>query len=87
MFWHVNSAYRRMIVLHLCCCSLSVVLTVFQSDGELVSLFDGSILEDIDFSRGRCKLHECGLSATNAGEPFCLRPLSSDDFDKGACLY
>ena len=50
---------------------------------ESVPLFDGEILKDIDLSKGNCKLHEHGLSPSNAGHPFCMRPLCSDDSEKG----
>lgn len=50
---------------------------------ESVSLFDGDLLNDIDYSKGNCKLHEYGISPANPGEDLCMRPLCTDDFDKG----
>eukprot|EP00112_Aurelia_sp_Birch-Aquarium-sp1_P016506 Seg3752.1 transcript_id=Seg3752.1/GoldUCD/mRNA.D3Y31 product="Glucosamine 6-phosphate N-acetyltransferase" protein_id=Seg3752.1/GoldUCD/D3Y31 len=47
-----------------------------------VDLFDESILKNIDFSDNPLKI-EHGLSPTNAGENLILRPLNSDDYDKG----
>ena len=54
----------------------------FQNGLQNVDLFDGSILTSIDFSDNPLKT-EHGLSPTNAGENLILKPLNSDDYDKG----
>lgn len=54
----------------------------FQNGLHNVDLFDESILKNIDFSDNPLKI-EHGLSPTNAGENLILRPLNSDDYDKG----
>ena len=46
-------------------------------------MFDREILNDIDLSEGECSLHECGLSVENPGDHLVLRPLCTDDYDKG----
>ena len=46
-------------------------------------MFDRELLKDIDLSQGECRLHECGLSVENPGVNLVLRPLCTDDYDKG----
>ena len=48
-------------------------------------MFDQHILKDIDFSKGECRLHKRGLSIDKPGENLLLRPLCSDDYEKGKC--
>lgn len=47
-----------------------------------VELFDGSILETIDFSKSPLK-QKYGLTPSHAGEGLTMRPLRSDDYNKG----
>eukprot|EP00794_Sanderia_malayensis_P020229 gene20229-22205_t len=47
-----------------------------------VDLFDRAIIYDIDFSQSHLKLKN-GLSPTCVGEGLIMRPLNSDDYDKG----
>ena len=46
-------------------------------------MFDRQLLQEVDLSKGECRLHECGLSIDNPGDNLVLRPLCSDDYDKG----
>ncbi|CAH3025076.1 unnamed protein product [Porites evermanni] len=46
-------------------------------------MFDQDLLKDIDLSKGEGRLHECGLSIDNPGDNLLLRPLCSDDYEKG----
>lgn len=46
-------------------------------------MFDRELLRDIDLGKGECRLHECGLSVDNPADNLVLRPLCSDDYDKG----
>ena len=46
-------------------------------------MFDRQLLKGIDLSKGECRLHESGLSVENPGDSLVLRPLSTDDYDKG----
>jgi len=46
-------------------------------------MFDRQLLQEVDLSKGECRLHECGLSVENPGDNLVLRPLCSDDYDKG----
>lgn len=48
-----------------------------------MSMFDRELLRDIDLGKGECKLHESGLFVDNPGDNLVLRPLCSDDYDKG----
>ncbi|KAM7446549.1 N-acetyltransferase [Porites harrisoni] len=50
---------------------------------DSVVMFDRDILKDIDFSKGECRLHKRGLSIDNPGDNLLLRPLCSDDYEKG----
>ena len=50
-------------------------------------MFDQDILKDIDFSKGECRLHKRGLSIDNPGDNLLLRPLCSDDYEKGKCCF
>lgn len=50
---------------------------------DTVLMFDRELLRDIDLGKGECRLHECGLSVDNPGDNLVLRPLCSDDYDKG----
>lgn len=50
---------------------------------ERVSLFDRKILDDLDLSKGKCNLLDFGISPSSPGEDLCMRPLSSDDYEKG----
>ena len=57
-----------------------------QHEEDMVPMFDGQLLKEVDLSKGECKLHECGLSVDNLGENLVLRPLCSDDYHKGKSL-
>ena len=46
-------------------------------------MFDRQLLQGIDLSKGECRLHESGLSVENPGDNLVLRPLSTDDYEKG----
>lgn len=46
-------------------------------------MFDRELLRDIDLGKGECRLHECGLSVDNPADNLVLRPLCTDDYDKG----
>ena len=49
-----------------------------------IYLFDGDLLKDIDYSKGKCNIQELyDISASNPGEDLCMRPLSTYDYDKG----
>ena len=48
-------------------------------------MFDQDVLKDIDFSQGEGRLHKRGLSIDNPGDNLLLRPLCSDDYEKGKC--
>ena len=50
-------------------------------------MFDQDLLKDIDLSKGEGRLHECGLSIDNPGDNLLLRPLCSDDYEKGKCCF
>lgn len=50
---------------------------------DSVVMFDRDIIKDIDFSKGECRLHKRGLSIDNPGDNLLLRPLCSDDYEKG----
>lgn len=54
-----------------------------QNEDDPIPLFDSEILNDIDLSEGECSLHECGLSVENPGDNLVLRPLCTNDYDKG----
>ncbi|XP_073248428.1 glucosamine 6-phosphate N-acetyltransferase-like [Porites lutea] len=53
-----------------------------KEEGSIV-MFDQDLLKDIDLSKGEGRLHECGLSIDNPGDNLLLRPLCSDDYEKG----
>jgi len=40
-------------------------------------------LKEVDLRKGECKLHNCGLAVNNPGDNLVLRPLCSDDYEKG----
>ena len=46
-------------------------------------MFERELLRDIDLGKGECRLHEYGLSVDNPGDNLVLRPLCTDDYDKG----
>lgn len=46
-------------------------------------MFDRELLKDIDLGKGECRLHEFGLSVDNPADNLVLRPLCTDDYDKG----
>ena len=50
-------------------------------------MFDQDLLKDIDLRKGECRLHKCGLSIDNPGDNLLLRPLCSDDYEKGKCCF
>jgi hypothetical protein len=50
---------------------------------ERVSLFERKMLDEVDLSKGNCKLLDFGVSPSNPGEDLCMRPLCSDDYEKG----
>ena len=50
-------------------------------------MFDQDLLRDIDLRKGEGRLHECGLSIDNPGDNLLLRPLCSDDYEKGKCCF
>ncbi|XP_029189622.1 glucosamine 6-phosphate N-acetyltransferase-like [Acropora millepora] len=50
---------------------------------DSVSLFDRQLLKEVDLRKGECKLHNCGLAVNNPGDNLVLRPLCSDDYEKG----
>ena len=49
-------------------------------------LFDKSILDTVDFSKNPLYV-EHGICPSNAGENLILRPLNTEDYDKGTCLF
>ena len=57
-----------------------------QYEENTVPMFDGQLLKEVDLSKGECRLHECGLSVDNPGDNLVLRPLCSDDYDKGTSI-
>lgn len=54
-----------------------------QEEEDSVSLFDRQLLKEVDLRKGECKLHNCGLAVNNPGDNLVLRPLCSDDYEKG----
>lgn len=50
---------------------------------DSVPIFDQELLKEVDLSKGECRLHECGFSIDNPADNLVLRPLCSDDYDKG----
>lgn len=62
-----------------------VLLFQMGSNGDDAAaelLYDPVILKKLDFSKARSKF-EPKISAANPGAGLLVRPLSSDDFDKG----
>ena len=51
-----------------------------------IYLFDGDLLKDIDYTKGKCNLQEYDISASNPGEDLCMRPLCTNDYEKGNWL-
>ena len=60
---------------------------ILQNEEDSVPMFDRELLKDIDLSEGECRLHECGLSVDNPGDNLVLRPLCTDDYDKGKSAF
>lgn len=58
----------------------------YQYEEHTVPMFDGQLLKEVDLSKGECRLHECGLSIDSLGDNLVLRPLCSDDYDKGTSI-
>ena len=58
-----------------------------QKEEGSVVMFDQDLLKDIDLRKGECRLHKCGLSIDNPGDNLLLRPLCSDDYEKGKCCF
>ncbi|EDO40254.1 predicted protein [Nematostella vectensis] len=50
---------------------------------DRITLFDADVLKEIDYSKGDCKMNQYGLSCESPGEDLRLRPLASDDYNKG----
>ena len=58
----------------------------YQYEEHTVPMFDRQLLKEVDLSKGECRLHECSLSIDNPGDNLVLRPLCSDDYDKGTSI-